>query len=313
MGLPELISKETIYDDTGYVDCLFMTEVLIFLKDWTAFTIDIELALSGLLGVTEFDKQPQKRQKKEERKMTAEEVLKLCVFSDNVLRLPNMQLQADTYNDVKRRIMEAGGKWSGGKVQGFTFGFDASRVVTLLMEKGRCNLKKDFQYFATPDALSDRIVALADIRKEHSILEPSAGDGSIIRAVRRKVPEAQIDCYELMPENRELLSAVDGCRCIGEDFLNDTGGRYDRIVANPPFSNNQDVRHVLHMYDRLNEGGRIVSVMSRHWRDAKEKECADFRDFIIRTGAEVYLVDEGAFHESGTNICTVIVVITRRP
>lgn len=312
-GLPQLISQESMYDEAGHVDTQFLTAVIGYLSELTELSIDVERSLCALLGI---DRMKQGKstmaRKKDGDKMTAEAVLAQCIFSDNVLRLPDVQLHTDTYQEVKKRIAEAGGKWQGGSVQGFTFKYNAARVVAALREKGRCNLKKDFQFFATPDKLADRIVELAEIRPGHKILEPSAGDGSIVRAIHRKHPEVFVDCYELMPENQELLSAIEGCRIVGEDFLEESGRSYDRIVANPPFTANSDIVHVSRMYGRLYAGGRLVSVMSRHWAQSNERTCVDFRNFLDENGAEVYPVDEGVFHESGTDIATCIVVINKQ-
>jgi len=37
------------------------------------------------------------------------------------------------------------------------------------------------------------------------------------------------------------------------DFLDYNDENFDKIVANPPFSKSQDVKHILHMYELLNE------------------------------------------------------------
>lgn len=35
-----------------------------------------------------------------------------------------------------------------------------------------------------------------------------------------------------------------------------------KIIANPPFSKSQDVKHILHMARNLTVGGRLVSIAS---------------------------------------------------
>jgi 16S rRNA G1207 methylase RsmC len=37
------------------------------------------------------------------------------------------------------------------------------------------------------------------------------------------------------------------------DFLDYNDETFDKIIANPPFSKSQDVKHILHMYELLNE------------------------------------------------------------
>ena len=115
-----------------------------------------------------------------------------------------------------------------------------------------------------------------------------------------------------MPENRKVLQTMENVNIIGDDFLkSDTSVKYDIIVANPPFSKNQDVTHVMRMYDHLKDGGRLVAIMSPHWQHSQDKKSQQFRDFLQSVSGEVHEIDEGAFAESGTNIKTYFVVIDK--
>lgn len=87
--------------------------------------------------------------------------------------------------------------------------------------------------------------------------------------------------------------------------------KYDLIIANPPFSKNQDVTHVLRMYEHLSDGGRLVAIMSPHWQHAQDKKSKQFRDFLQSVSGEVNEIDEGAFAEYGTQIKTYFVVIDK--
>lgn len=86
---------------------------------------------------------------------------------------------------------------------------------------------------------------------------------------------------------------------------------YDRIIANPPFSNNQDVNHISLMYEFLSPGGRLVAVSSTHWQFATEKKSKQFREWIEKVGAQIIEVPVGTFKESGTMIPTLIIVIEK--
>ena len=63
-------------------------------------------------------------------KWNVEEILRHCTLEDNVLKLPSVQFNKKSYLEAKKWIEEAGGTWAGGKVQGFTFPFDATRVFS---------------------------------------------------------------------------------------------------------------------------------------------------------------------------------------
>ena len=311
----DLFEDVSIYDDTGHVDLSFLEVMLKLLNEVKSAELCLTRKLAYLLAPDFADETEGKSSGKQDgKKLSAEEVLKQCTFKDNMLYLPNVQLSKKTYADVKVWIEEAGGKWTGGKVQGFSFDFDATRVAGILMEGKRCNLAKDFQFFATPPEVADWLVSLAgDFSPDCKVLEPSAGTGAIIDAIHRVQPDVVVDCYELMPENKEKLSKLDHIRLLGDDFTQaEHSSEYDLIVANPPFSKNQDIRHVIQMYHDLKPGGTVAAITSRHWQQASEKVCKDFRAFLEEVSAQVYEIEEGAFKKSGTGVGTIAIVINKK-
>lgn len=240
------------------------------------------------------------------------DILQQCTVDGLLIRLPAVQLDRKLYQEVAKQLELIGGKWKGGKTQGFIFKEDPTDYLAKLCVGESINLKKEFQFFATPDEVADRLVELAGIEPGHIVLEPSAGQGAIVEAIHRAQPDVEVDCYELMDLNRTFLEKLDNITIVGKDFIKEEKTIiYDRIVANPPFSKNQDIEHVTEMYERLEEGGRLVSIMSNHWRFASGKKEAAFKKFIEESGAEVYDIEPGAFKESGTNISACIVVIDR--
>ncbi len=238
--------------------------------------------------------------------------LKKCAVNGNTVSLPKEILK--NYADVRKALLNAGGKY---KSNTFIFSSDAQAYIDRLTSGESVNIKKEFQFFATPPSEADWLVELAFLTQYHSILEPSAGDGAIIEAIKRSGIASVVDYCELMPENRSVLEKKRKVHTIHanyimEDFLKiPVSKKYDRIIANPPFSNNQDIIHVSKMYDHLAHGGRIVSIMSPHWRFASEKSCVDFRKWIEGLDHEVHEIEAGAFKGSGTMIKTVAVVIRK--
>ena len=86
---------------------------------------------------------------------------------------------------------------------------------------------------------------------------------------------------------------------------------YTKIIANPPFSGNQDIAHVKLMYERLEQGGTLAAITSQHWKFASEKKCIDFRNWLKEVHGEVFEISAGEFKESGTSISTMAVVIKK--
>ena len=309
-NLPELVNKESIYDENGCVDTELMTAILEWMSRVSDVTTQVGNALGNLLGIEDDEKKDDK--KDEGIKWSVEEILRHCTLEDNVLKLPQVQFNKKSYAEAKKWIEEAGGSWQGGKVQGFTFPFNAERVFSILREGKRCNLQQDFQFFATPPEVADWLVMLAGgVHEDEKVLEPSAGTGSIIDAIHRSCPDVIVDCYELIPENKEILAKKDNIRILGDDFTKCDVAQYDKIIANPPFSKNQDIRHVRRMYECLNPGGVLAAITGPHWEFGSESECKDFRQWLEDNGGKKFEIEEGTFKESGTGTKTIAIVINK--
>lgn len=299
-----------IYTETGHVDTDFLMDALICVNEFMTASNLVVNTISSLLAPNVVEE----KEKKDDSgsKWSVEDILKHCTLEDNVLKLPRVQFNKKSYAEAKKWIEEAGGSWQGGKVQGFTFPFNADRVFSILHEGKRCNLQQDFQFFATPPEVADWLVMLAGgIHEDEKVLEPSAGTGAIIDAIHRSCNDVIVDCFELMPENKELLSMKKNIQILGDDFTKCDVAQYDKIIANPPFSKNQDIKHVKRMYEHLKEGGTVAAIMSCHWKIASEKECADFRKWLEDVGGKIYNIEGGAFQTSGTGIETTAVIITK--
>jgi hypothetical protein len=242
-------------------------------------------------------------------------VLEAATVNGTALRL-NGQLDRKLYTEVDKALKMMGGKWS--RTAGVhIFDRDAESAVADAIASGAViNLKEAFQFFETPSKVAELLVRIADLRDDHLTLEPSAGRGAIIRAIRKAVG-VMPDFCELWDENRaklyaELGEAVFLGSFVKENFLDVElvpGGVYDRIVANPPFSGGQDATHVLHMFDLLKPGGRLVSVMSPGWKFRSDTKHLEFRHFAEQYGATWVELPPNSFSSSGTGVNTGIIKI----
>lgn len=242
--------------------------------------------------------------------MDKNEVLKACTIEGMVVKLPNIELDRNLYLDVKKALELIGGKWKSGKVKGFVFLQDPTELLLQVSNGEKRNLKKEYQFFATPDPFVDILIDLAELEDENTVLEPSAGQGAIIKGVNRIFKDKIIDCYELMDINRTILQKIETANIIGDDFLL-CDKKYDRIIANPPFSKNQDIDHIMKMYKNLNDDGILVSVASKHWASCNNKKESDFRKWLSSLHAEIIEMKDGLFKESGTMVGSYIIKIRR--
>lgn len=242
-----------------------------------------------------------------------QEILKKCTVVGNVIKLPEGQLDKKVYGDISNAFKKIGGKWKGGNTQGFVFEYDPSELLAGLAAGLKTNLKQDFQFYPTPEVICGFLVHLADLRPTDRILEPSAGRGAIINAIHAIMPKINVSYCELMPYNRTFLEKIPNTTFLQEDFLKlATGQKFDKILANPPFSKNQDIDHFYKMWDLLEDGGKIISVMSKHWCSGGKKKENEFRAFLKSHESFTIEMEGGTFKGAGTMVESCVVEI-RKP
>lgn len=245
------------------------------------------------------------------------------------LFLDGERLDPDLYARVARVLKECGGPWSR-RDQAHVFpDADAAEVVAGILTLDRVvSAKERQQWYATPAEIVERLVVRAGLMDHMEVLEPSAGQGAIVKAV---VAEGcAVDAIEMAPHRAAVLSAAGARKVQCADFLTvPPHPVYHRVIMNPPFTGNQDVRHVLHALRFLLPGGWLVSVMAagiRYRDDKGSRKIRALADGVItphagtdesplRVRFESYIIDlpDGAFRESGTDMATVMVEIPNKP
>lgn len=243
--------------------------------------------------------------------MNLESVLDQCIITDKVVKLPDIQLDRKLYLEVAKRLEFTGGKWNR-KFQGFLFEINPSELLDRVKSGEKVNLKKEFQFFETPENICDIMVEKACIQSDDMILEPSAGRGAILKAIHKKFSEKDLFCYELNDINRAYLDKLNHVVVLGDDFLEaEEHTKYNVIIANPPFAKNQDIDHICKMYKLLYKGGRLITIASTHWVNSNHKKETQFREWLELVNAEVEDIEAGAFSESGTKIATKMIKIVK--
>jgi hypothetical protein len=100
-------------------------------------------------------------------------------------------------------------------------------------------MRDELDRYYTPDAVADACVGVLDLRGVRFVLEPSVGHGAWVRAIRSRLPDAEVLTCDLDPEARH-----EGDRHEVADFLTVAPPDVDLIVGNPPFS--EALAHVEH-------------------------------------------------------------------
>lgn len=217
------------------------------------------------------------------------------------LYLPGEQLERNLYLQVNKVLEAIHGKWDR-KEKAHIFDKSPVKILEEILLAGEyTDAKTEYQFFETPENIALQLIEMADVQNDETILEPSAGKGAIAKWMKG------CDCVELNEENRNYL-LDNNFNLVGEDFLAFINN-YDVIIANPPFSNQQDITHVEHMLDLAKH--KVVSVMSSSVLFRTNKKTTLFRDRIKSLGGTFTELPEKSFTESGTNVNTCILSVNK--
>lgn len=239
-------------------------------------------------------------------------ILANSTIVDNILYLPQEQLDRKTYEAVNKCLVNIGGKWNR-KAKGHVFDYEPTEAFENLVLTGETeDMKKTFQFFPTPRPVAEIVCDMAELEPHHDVLEPSCGKGDLADVIYEH-SAIHLICNELNRDMEKYLKDKP-YTCMYGDFLDMKPGEvreFDRIVMNPPFSKQQDIDHIYHAYDLLKPGGILVSVMSPSPFFRTNRKSVDFVAWLNQLNAEIVDVDEGAFRGSGTMIRTKIIKVVR--
>jgi phospholipid N-methyltransferase len=184
--------------------------------------------------------------------------------------------------------------------------FKCEEVQTITIGAGN-----ETSLFPTPPMIAEQLVMEIPTTAQR-ILEPSAGTGALIQAVKRRCPEAQIDACEIIGD---LLAPLEqqGAVIVGTDFLEMGKDPYqwDAIIMNPPFHGTTWLAHFEHALKLLKPGGTLVGIAPQGFVFRQEKRIKAFREMVEEYGWWQEL-PEDTFIESGTSVRTVMLFL-RKP
>ena len=246
--------------------------------------------------------------------------LRACTVRELSIALPEYQIPASEFPQVKRAIQGIGGVWNG-QSQAFRFDSCPKTLFQRICQGESIDLARSFrkrtQFFETTEQVIEEMFKFILVDRDARILEPSAGNGALIKALKERAPyhQGKIDYCEMEPEHQANIDRLaeaqswDNLNCVGGDFLQmprpDKG--YHLILANPPFSKDQDIAHFMRMYDMLAPGGRLICVMGTSWHTSTRKTHQEFKDWLNYFFHEVIDLPANAFRDSGTAVKTCIV------
>ena len=221
-------------------------------------------------------------------------------------------LDRKVYERVNEVLAVIGGKWNR-SAKAHLYGESADDVLAklddvILAEEIAPPSRNGF--FPTPPELAARMVEVAEIRPGNRVLEPSAGTGNILAAIPGNTVRWAV---EINPTLARATNLHQMAKVVCGDFLEQNGnlGQFDRIVMNPPFERLGDIKHVLHAYDMLAPGGRLVSVMSPGVKFRREAPAVRLRELIESRNGTIEDLPANSFASVGTNVNTILLTLHR--
>lgn len=228
----------------------------------------------------------------------------------------------DDWDALKAVMGLLGAKWKmgrrGGGKGGFTFpdGVDVAETIRLARIHGEVFDPKKAGFYATSDDVADdlvRRVPLAELEiqlgRPLHVIEPSAGTGSLMRAILRTSPTTRVSCVELLQSHRDELSKLD-CSVIGTDFLSlspTSLDPFDAAIMNPPFGSGGDAKHVMHAIKFVRPMGYLAAIISPGIEHRSTELFTMLRRWIERHGGGKVAIPAGAFAQAGTNVRTYMI------
>ncbi len=176
------------------------------------------------------------------------------------------------------------------------------------------------QLFPTPPELAARMVELANIMDGDRVLEPSAGTGRLVQAVRNTGASVHIVAVEISHPLAKQLHAINDqgsdvpqeVEVIARDFLelkpgagsDGCIGAFDAVVMNPPFVGAQDIKHIRHALAMVKPGGRLVALCANGPRQQEH-----LRPLVNQYRGEWEDLPGGSFAESGTGVNVALLML----
>lgn len=130
--------------------------------------------------------------------------------------------------------------------------------------------RKAYDFYATPPETVRAFLANFDgISSGDRILEPSAGNGQIVKVLREGGYDNRIDAVELRPEERGTLEALADNVTIGSFFDYEPDCGYDVIIGNPPYSLALDF--INKSLELLHPGGLLIFLLRTNFLESEKR------------------------------------------
>lgn len=128
--------------------------------------------------------------------------------------------------------------------------------------------RKPSDFYATPVEVVENFLHNYKL-PNGSILEPSAGNGNIVQAIKNMDKSRLVTALELREEEQINLSKITN-EVVIQDYLNwETDRRFDVIIGNPPYS--LAVEFVNKSLELLSDRGVLIFLLRTAFLESKSR------------------------------------------
>lgn len=179
---------------------------------------------------------------------------------------------------------------------------------------------KDLAFYWTPEPVGEIALRGLDMCAGWKILEPSAGEGHLVRSILKKCDSVTIDAVEYDAQRSKTLrdSFRSNVRVTTANFLKTRPeAKYDAVVMNPPFYRTHWMDHVHHAMKFLKPGGKLVAILPITARIGESAKHTKFRTWAKAHSPHPHYADYpifrdlplGSFKAAGTNVSTTVLTL----
>ena len=239
----------------------------------------------------------------------------------------------DDEYDRLRWVMESyGGRWNE-RCKGFKFNeFDDEKLKSIKadLSAGFVNLSEEKRtrerdaFFPTPVKVVDKMILTANLKPDSIMLESSAGTGRILDEAKKVINSVDNFVVIEMNGERQRILRDKGYKVdfngTFEDSLKDSETlkkikNCNKVVINPPFKNDSDVKHLLISYMFCADNADVVSILQENSLYYDRQIHRVFKEFLSLIGKDAYEVvslPAGSFKDELATVDTVIFHIKKR-
>ncbi len=255
-------------------------------------------------------------------------VLARCTWSSNVLTLPAEDLDRPVWEAVHAVLTGMDATGGSRKGQPYRFASDRRADLEAFIAGGPAPKpeRTTMGWVRTPDALAADVVArfvnVQNLPDRVRVLEPSAGDGALVRAVTAAVPGAvEVTVVEPNPERfhrvNKLPSVVSWHNGTLEEYVSrHTPGApgFDLVVMNPPYSVPGKpylwAEHLELAWGMLADGGQLVAIVPISAAREPRGKAGKVLE-MLGPGIHIEALPQRSFRESGTDFDTCVLTVVK--